>query len=681
MMRLVISWILLYATEAVASSTNRNNHNSHNSVRRRHALVVEAPKDCAAITCPVGSPCQIVNGYAVCVEAEEEAPPVIVTDREAPTDCKIVVCNDGEYCTVSDGYAYCVRGEEPSPITISNPTLDDPCDGECDPDDEVCILQDVTCVTTPCDPIPICITDPCIEMECKPGYICTVDPSDGSADCKAHTPYYDGPLVEVSSEACPTDEPVSWDPCPEALEGAECSDALYGGDKYCARKCEQGEWAHLCMGGGDGILPPMLGDDYCTWGPDEKCFESGWPACCSNDSKPCPEIQPPCELPQEEEEEEDPCATVLCREGDRCEVDDNNNAVCVEDYYEEKPILFCTQDAIECPDGSYVGRNPEHDCDFDACPSEGADTNPCATVRCKEGYSCEVDREGNADCIEIETQVFCTMDVKTCPDGSYVGRDPSNGCAFDPCPTELYETTSSNPCDTVLCEEGTTCEVDTEGVTTCVSDSEETTFCTKDVRTCPDGSYVGRDPSNGCEFDPCPDKEEVSPGKEEEEEVGCTEDARECPDGTIVVRDPDNDCKFEPCPETRPEDDGPKACTKDARRCPDGSMVGRDPDNDCNFYSCVEQTTTSLIGRPSGGRGQSPWMNKRPSLGGGGGFSFGNGGSGGGLSVGGLSGGGFSFPSGTRPFESLRGSAGGGGGVGFGTGGGAAGLFGRSGGW
>lgn len=256
-MRLATSWIVLYATEAVASSMN------HNKVRRRHVMAVEAPTDCAAVTCPVGSPCEIVNGYAVCVEAEEEAPPVLVMDREAPTDCKVVVCNDDEYCTVTDGYAYCVRGEE---ITISNPTLEDPCDGECDQDNEVCILQEVTCVTTPCDPIPTCIADPCIEMECKPGYICTVDPSDGSADCKDDTHHPDGPLVEVSSEDCPKDEPVSWDPCPEELEGVECSDALYGGDKYCARRCERGEWTHMCMGGGGGILPPMLGDDYCTWG-------------------------------------------------------------------------------------------------------------------------------------------------------------------------------------------------------------------------------------------------------------------------------------------------------------------------------------------------------------------------------------------------------------------------------
>ncbi len=31
-------------------------------------------------------------------------------------------------------------------------------------------------------------------------------------------------------------------------------------------------------------------------------------------------------------------------------------------------------------------------------------------------------------------QKFCTMDAKMCPDGSYVGRDPENGCEFRACP-------------------------------------------------------------------------------------------------------------------------------------------------------------------------------------------------------------------------------------------------------
>jgi hypothetical protein len=31
--------------------------------------------------------------------------------------------------------------------------------------------------------------------------------------------------------------------------------------------------------------------------------------------------------------------------------------------------------------------------------------------------------------------VFCTMEAKACPDGSYVGRDPARSCEFKPCPS------------------------------------------------------------------------------------------------------------------------------------------------------------------------------------------------------------------------------------------------------
>jgi hypothetical protein len=30
--------------------------------------------------------------------------------------------------------------------------------------------------------------------------------------------------------------------------------------------------------------------------------------------------------------------------------------------------------------------------------------------------------------------VACTADARQCPDGSYVSRNPANGCAFDACP-------------------------------------------------------------------------------------------------------------------------------------------------------------------------------------------------------------------------------------------------------
>jgi hypothetical protein len=65
----------------------------------------------------------------------------------------------------------------------------------------------------------------------------------------------------------------------------------------------------------------------------------------------------------------------------------------------EEPV-FCTADAYQCPDGSWVGRMGPN-CEF-VCP---ATQNPVA----------------------------CTLEAKICPDGSAVGRTGPN-CEFAPCP-------------------------------------------------------------------------------------------------------------------------------------------------------------------------------------------------------------------------------------------------------
>mmetsp|Transcript_23349 Transcript_23349/g.25731 ORF Transcript_23349/g.25731 Transcript_23349/m.25731 type:complete len:183 (+) Transcript_23349:134-682(+) len=59
------------------------------------------------------------------------------------------------------------------------------------------------------------------------------------------------------------------------------------------------------------------------------------------------------------------------------------------------------------------------------------------------------------------------------------------------------------------------------------------TICARDVKECPDGSYVGRDHSNRCKFHSCP--------------VVCGSDVHQCWYGRYVSRDPDNNCAFESC--------------------------------------------------------------------------------------------------------------------------------------
>jgi len=118
----------------------------------------------------------------------------------------------------------------------------------------------------------------------------------------------------------------------------------------------------------------------------------------------------------------------------------------------------------------------------------------------------------------------CTAQVRQCQDGSFVSRDPSNGCEFFPCPEVCVNPITGDPDLPVLCFvnpcEVSLCEADPDascapnycgGCHAIYTDAEgqpaqcDPVVCTDDVRQCPDGSFVSRDPSNGCEFLPCPE--------------------------------------------------------------------------------------------------------------------------------------------------------------------------------
>ena len=59
----------------------------------------------------------------------------------------------------------------------------------------------------------------------------------------------------------------------------------------------------------------------------------------------------------------------------------------------------------------------------------------------------------------------------------------------------------------------------------------------------------------------------------------CSTDVKACPDGSSVARDPASNCQFIACPQ-------PVACTAEAKICPDGSSVGRNASRGCAFNDC-----------------------------------------------------------------------------------------------
>lgn len=158
--------------------------------------------------------------------------------------------------------------------------------------------------------------------------------------------------------------------------------------------------------------------------------------------------------------------------------------------------------------------------------------------------------------------------------------------------------------------------------------------------------FVGKDPSNNCNFFSCPEPEHRVPeessssssianaivnkqslagsfasamhGKNnfiqeaDDKNTDCDLDLLECSTGIFVGRNPLNNCKFIKCPasaghETEEEPQislaasissslneqnaniaevPEKSCNNDIFRCTDGSFVSRDPNNVCEYFEC-----------------------------------------------------------------------------------------------
>ena len=65
-------------------------------------------------------------------------------------------------------------------------------------------------------------------------------------------------------------------------------------------------------------------------------------------------------------------------------------------------------------------------------------------------------------------------------------------------------------------------------------------------------------------------------------------DMKQCPDGSFVIRDPQQDCHFKACPDPDQQKEPTMYCTQDVAQCADGSYVGRDPNNNCEFKPCPD---------------------------------------------------------------------------------------------
>jgi hypothetical protein len=187
------------------------------------------------------------------------------------------------------------------------------------------------------------------------------------------------------------------------------------------------------------------------------------------------------------------CRFRPCEENEDAETESETIAV------EMQPGSTCPSDFKECKNsGVFVSRNPMKNCRFNSCPDEG-----------------DGDEETAVEVQQVEMP--CPSDFQECPGtGIFVSRDPSNNCHFKTCPqnteseSDLDKHQFSSMIEAAVQGKKTnqleSLERTTKSPTpTPNKDEEELVVCPQDVRECRDGTFVGRDPSNGCRYRSCND--------------------------------------------------------------------------------------------------------------------------------------------------------------------------------
>ncbi len=133
-----------------------------------------------------------------------------------------------------------------------------------------------------------------------------------------------------------------------------------------------------------------------------------------------------------------PCATILCPNGFGCEVE-NGEGFCQPD---------CSLNNGGCP-LNQTCRLEKVVCVRSPCPLNRICEDPCATIRCANGFRCEVEN-GEGFC-----QPDCSLNNGGCPLNT-ICRLQKVDCVRSPCPLDRV---CEDPCALIDCEVGFRCEV------------------------------------------------------------------------------------------------------------------------------------------------------------------------------------------------------------------------------
>lgn len=200
-------------------------------------------------------------------------------------------------------------------------------------------------------------------------------------------------------------------------------------------------------------------------------------------------------------------------------------------FFAGKQGTACTLEAKICPDGTGVGRVPPN-CEFAPCPSaspQGKPTDETANwktyINSGEGFSFNYPPDWNLTDESSVTNGVAPQLSKTIVQGDkpalisilkfksaeYGSEDLRNFSPFTYREFEINQNTyvliaytyQVGSSATKQTEEAAIEVLDKIAFTFKFTDQTEGVVCAQDVKQCPDGSFVGREPPS-CEFAPCP---------------------------------------------------------------------------------------------------------------------------------------------------------------------------------
>lgn len=183
----------------------------------------------------------------------------------------------------------------------------------------------------------------------------------------------------------------------------------------------------------------------------------------------------------------------------------------------------CPSDFKECKgSGIFVARNPANGCKFNSCPDKNVELEeedegtPPKLNNAASSFAAEATEPQDKT---ESSERTCPSDFKECKEtGVFVTRDPQKNCRFRPCPveeqgtslgldsSETHSVSSSIEYAMLGHSKGNykpQAHAESTGESVAPLKSEEAKPCPEDVRECLDGTFVGRNPDDGCRYFLC----------------------------------------------------------------------------------------------------------------------------------------------------------------------------------